>query len=141
MNHHNLLLTAADTLFFRDGRPFTMGEDTYAEGGTFPPSPSVLFGALCSAFTSENPNIWQNLTIKGFCLKSSNDKHQWFPLPKDIVVTKKKNVEKLKLIDKPEFANYTDELSLILAKESNEKVEESNFFLHQRFNLFLHREI
>jgi CRISPR-associated protein Cmr3 len=36
-----------DTLFFRAGKPFTAGEDTYAEI-VFPPYPSVLYGAIRS---------------------------------------------------------------------------------------------
>lgn len=42
-------LEAIDTLFFRDGKPFTMGEDNFASG-IFPPAPSVLYGALRSAY-------------------------------------------------------------------------------------------
>lgn len=46
-------LEALDTLFFRDGKPFTMGEDNTAEG-TFPPSPSVIYGALRTAYIAQN---------------------------------------------------------------------------------------
>ncbi len=46
-------LEALDTLFFRDGKPFSMGEDTFAEG-TFPPSPSVIYGALRTAYIAQN---------------------------------------------------------------------------------------
>jgi len=38
-----------DTLFFRDGKPFTMGEDAQGES-LFPPAPSVLYGALRTAY-------------------------------------------------------------------------------------------
>lgn len=44
---------ALDTLFFRDGKPFTMGEDNFAEGA-FPPSPSVIYGALRTAYIAQN---------------------------------------------------------------------------------------
>lgn len=46
-------LEALDTLFFRDGKPFSMGEETFAEG-TFPPSPSVIYGALRTAYIAQN---------------------------------------------------------------------------------------
>lgn len=36
-----------DTLFFRDGKPFTMGAETWAEP-IFPPNPSTLYGAIRS---------------------------------------------------------------------------------------------
>jgi CRISPR-associated protein Cmr3 len=48
-----LQIQAVDTLFFRDGKPFTMGEDSVAEG-MFPPMPSVLYGALRSAYFADN---------------------------------------------------------------------------------------
>lgn len=38
-------ISALDTLFFRDGKPFSMGEDSWADG-VFPPYPSVLYGTL-----------------------------------------------------------------------------------------------
>lgn len=41
----NIRISALDTLFFRDGKPFSMGEDSWADG-VFPPYPSVLYGAL-----------------------------------------------------------------------------------------------
>ena len=40
-----------DTLFFRNGKPFTMGEETWADA-VFPPYPSVVYGALRSAYFS-----------------------------------------------------------------------------------------
>ena len=46
-------LEALDTLFFRDGKPFTMGEDNFAEGA-FPPSPSVIYGALRTAYIAQH---------------------------------------------------------------------------------------
>lgn len=46
-----LQLDPLDTLFFRDGRPFSMGEETYAEG-LFPPAPATVLGALRSLWIS-----------------------------------------------------------------------------------------
>lgn len=42
-----------DTLFFKDGKPFYMGEETWADGLNLP-NPSVVHGALKSAYYSEN---------------------------------------------------------------------------------------
>ena len=63
-----------DTLFFRDGKPFTMGEDSWASG-IVPPYPSVIYGALRSAYFSNHitelkkATKWDdptmNLKIKG----------------------------------------------------------------------------
>lgn len=48
-------ITPMDTLFFRDGKPFNLGEETWADG-IFPPAPSVYYGALRSVFFAENMN-------------------------------------------------------------------------------------
>lgn len=42
-----------DTLFFRDGKPFSMGDNDWADG-IFPPHPSVFYGALRSAYIGKN---------------------------------------------------------------------------------------
>lgn len=47
-------LEALDTLFFRDGRPFTMGDDTWASS-YFPPFPSVIYGAIRSLYFADHP--------------------------------------------------------------------------------------
>ena len=47
-------IDALDTLFFRDGKPFSLGEETWAEG-VFPPNPGVLYGALRSMYFAQNP--------------------------------------------------------------------------------------
>lgn len=44
-----LQLSALDPLFFRNGRPFASGEESFAEG-VFPPLPSTVRGALRSAW-------------------------------------------------------------------------------------------
>jgi CRISPR-associated protein Cmr3 len=44
-----------DPLFFRDGRPFTMGEDDWTTSA-FPPSPGVIYGALRSIYFSHHPD-------------------------------------------------------------------------------------
>lgn len=46
-----LLLRPLDTLFFRDGKPFSMGEESWADG-VFPPYPSVIYGALRTWYIS-----------------------------------------------------------------------------------------
>ena len=94
----NLQINAADTLFFRDGRPFNMGEDTYAQG-IFPPPPSVLYGALRTAYMAANLSgeklsvlitKTEQLTITGIFLRAS-DGHTYLPMPKDLYVKKDAN--------------------------------------------------
>lgn len=47
-----LQIEALDPLFFRDGRPFALGEESHA-GGIFPPLPSTVRGALRSIWISQ----------------------------------------------------------------------------------------
>ncbi|HMO41106.1 MAG TPA: type III-B CRISPR module-associated protein Cmr3 [Saprospiraceae bacterium] len=96
---YSLQINAADTLFFRDGRPFNMGEDTYAQG-IFPPPPSVLYGALRTAYmaadTTGQPlsaliTATGALTIHNLFLKSDKD-ILYAPLPADLFVDKDGNI-------------------------------------------------
>ncbi len=94
-----------DTLFFRDGKPFSMGKETWADG-IFPPSPSTIYGALRSKYFSENIEKFQELeknkkldkegdptkklTIKNYVLEIENN--LFFPLPLDLIEKKYKHV-------------------------------------------------
>jgi len=99
-----LSLKPADTFFFRDGKPFSRGEQTEAEG-IFPPMPSTVFGALRTAFISEKGwNVFENnglkdaigtkesyddasLRLRGVFL-GNEDIGALFPLPMDLVQEK-----------------------------------------------------
>jgi CRISPR-associated protein Cmr3 len=109
-----LRIDALDTLFFRNGKPFTSGEDVWANA-QFPPLPSVLYGALHSAFLAELIRTWQKtpttktLTIKAMALQKEDDK-LLFPAPLDYVKIKgrKKDTGKgllLKERIEPELSN------------------------------------
>lgn len=84
-----------DTLFFRDGRPFTMGDDSWANG-VFPPYPSVIYGALRSIYFSEHiselknacsaNDPTRNLKIRGIYFIEGNN--IYLPLPHDCVQSK-----------------------------------------------------
>ena len=51
-----LELLPLDPLFFRDGKPFTMGDDANA-GSIFPPPPSAVYGGLRSAYIAHNGGL------------------------------------------------------------------------------------
>jgi len=53
MIKQTIQITPLDTVFFKDGKPFSMGDDTWASG-VFPPYPSVIYGAIRSAFLAQN---------------------------------------------------------------------------------------
>ncbi|HHW01215.1 MAG TPA: type III-B CRISPR module-associated protein Cmr3 [Thermoanaerobacterales bacterium] len=94
-------IEALDTLFFRDGKPFTMGSETWANG-IFPPPPSVIYGALRSAYFAENigelpkaktkEDPTANLKIKGMFLSIGGS--IYYPLPLDCVKEKNNSEDK-----------------------------------------------
>ncbi len=88
-----------DTLFFRDGKPFTMGEQTEGSG-IFPPFPSTVYGAIRTAYIAENGGLKKFLDgemrseigtdkEKGaFRIRNifiSNNDDRLFPAPRDLV--------------------------------------------------------
>jgi len=52
-NTLTLQIEPLDTLFFRDGKPFSMGDDSWADG-IFPPAPSVIYGAVRTWILANN---------------------------------------------------------------------------------------
>jgi len=97
-----IVLDAFDTLFFRDGKPFSMGEDTWAVG-MFPPSPSVISGALRTGYfahhierlsdaaTGADPTA--QLCVTGICYKLVPDNNYYYPAPLDIAEPIDKSVK------------------------------------------------
>lgn len=49
-------ITPLDTLFFRDGRPFTSGDENWAYN-IFPPLPSTVYGAMRTAYIAERGGL------------------------------------------------------------------------------------
>jgi CRISPR-associated protein Cmr3 len=102
-------IKALDTLFFRDGKPFTMAEETWANS-LFPHfSPSVLLGALRSSYGAENRidyltinKATKSLSIKNFGLLCNNK--FTFSLPLDLIGYEG-STEKLELIDNLSSSN------------------------------------
>ncbi len=84
-----------DTLFFRDGKPFSMGDEVWASG-LFPPPPSVIYGALRTAYFAEHPeeitkaneenDPTQNLVIKMLSVAIGDT--MYFPVGQDLLVKK-----------------------------------------------------
>ena len=120
-----------DTLFFRDGKPFRMGEDTWSNS-IFPPSPSVIYGALRGAYfathidelkkANREDDPTKDLEIKGIYLKINDE--FYFPMPMDCV--KQKDSQKSEGFislptSKKEFVSNYPKLDKILI--SNNKVE------------------
>lgn len=93
-----------DTLFFRDGRPFTMGEDDWAVS-VFPPSPGVIYGALRSLYfsyhteelslaqTDADPTVSLRITAMYWLMGPPGSQYPYFPLPLDLVRRKNSRQE------------------------------------------------
>lgn len=131
-----LELIAIDTLFFRDGKPFSMGEETWANG-IFPPFPSALQGTLRSiwfadnlpdlarANTAEDPTA--NLDIQGYLPALNGAAH--FPIPQDLYAKKREDNNKAYLLKCHELPKDDSFLSdypfdCILQTAETTKVEE-----------------
>ncbi len=138
-----------DTFFFRDGKPFEMGDEAWADG-IFPPSPSVIYGALRSlwisqqegGFTEENISNSKELRINGIFLELYNqtdanekekEKGNWklyYPVPKDFVELngrfKKDNTKGILELEKfVGISNYT--FQHIATKKTNKKLQIENY--------------
>mgnify|MGYP001129150404 CR=1 FL=1 len=137
-----------DTLFFRDGKPFTMGAETWAEV-VFPPYPSTVYGAIRSWLIFEKGSLNDfkngtfenelgtpfkrgNLKIKGPIIGKDNT--LYFPVPKDMLVVgktkdKDKKLYKLNFNKGIEFFISDYSLENILLNKSEYELEEADGFV------------
>jgi len=148
-----------DTLFFRDGKPFTMGSETWAEP-IFPPYPSTVYGAIWTWLIFERGGLKEfedgkykdelgriikneksnfkeikkgSLTIKGpfICL----DNNIYFPLPFDLLQKKgapkseKNNLFYIDCINKLEIFISDYSLERILINKGDYELDECDEFL------------
>lgn len=82
-----------DPLFFRMGRPFNSGEDSWANTSLFP-NPSVLWGAICSLCMAEGTPLEElegSLKIEKIYLYNDEDKKALIPAPLDLSEDEKGN--------------------------------------------------
>jgi len=124
---------AIDTLFFKDGKPFTMGEEVWANS-MFPPPPSVIYGALRSHYfglhpaeiskanTEDDPT--KNLVINFFGIAVNDE--AMFPTPLDLLFRKdalpgENNLLKTELVGFNGVSNYAYKYHL--RSGQNEKVD------------------
>lgn len=96
----NIGINALDTLFFRDGKPFSMGEESWADG-IFPPYPSVLYGALRTWYImNKEARINQELLDESGEIVLRGVMYQllgniYLPLPMDFVEPKGKMADQM----------------------------------------------
>lgn len=100
-----LKITTNDTLFFRSGRPFSMGDETWADF-VFPPYPSTVLGAIRTFL------IFQRGTLKDFLEGKYKDKDIGTPHDKGTI-----KIYGLFLYDETETIYFSPPLDLVEQKE------------------------
>ena len=87
-----LQIDPLDTVFFRDAKPFYKGAENYASG-VFPPAPSVIYGAMRTAFFARyipkgpgKGDPTADFRLRGLYLQCNGE--PFFPLPRDCVQIK-----------------------------------------------------
>ncbi len=126
-------LEAIDTLFFRDGKPFGNSDDNWAESLNFP-SLSVIYGAIRSAYFSQNnldfslsntdKDVTKNLKINGVYFYDTNKQKLIFKIPQDLYIYN----EKLKFFDLKENFSTSNNLDFIFEAEDDD-IEKRDVFI------------
>jgi len=128
-----ILIKPFDTLFFRDGKPFDMGSETFANSNIFL-NPLTLHGALVTTYMSQHnlnfqkyaEDVSNNLKIKFISLRDENS--LLFPVPSDLakdVEKENKNIDQLKLLemtDKRIYTNIKIDEKLFISEGEVEKI-------------------
>ena len=128
-----------DTLFFRDGRPFTMGGETWANQ-IFPPYPTTVYGAIRSwlvfeygglksfsqgDFKDDLGDLYQkgSLSIDGPIL--ALDDLLYFPIPQDMLILKneEKKIFRMDVVNNPSILISKESLDYIFINKSKEDLE------------------
>lgn len=134
-------LTPFDTLFFRTGRPFAGGEDSWADV-IFPPSPSTLYGAIRSFMIFKRGNLKDfydckykddlgtpdskgSFRVTGYFLFTNE---VLFKSPKDLVL-EDKELKPLKFCRRPSLFTSNYDLEHILIWQKKEIVDEPQGWL------------
>lgn len=111
-------IKATDPLFFRTGKPFNMGEDSWTDSSLLP-NPSVIWGAIFSSMMAQNKELRERvlnkkdinpedyLSIKTIYLYNEETNTVLLPAPLDLFIDEKGDVVCERYIDK--FNNNENE--------------------------------
>jgi CRISPR-associated protein Cmr3 len=133
-------LQPLDTVFFRDGKPFSQGEETWGDSTVFPPPPSVFYGALRSLYFSQHPDEFAKLhqgfdrttalRLTAVYLENRNEQVFYVPTPRDIVMYNKgKKFAFLQLAECMQTSNDRTHYLLVPPQDQVGKAEEPYKFL------------
>lgn len=145
----DLIIRPVDVWLFRDGRPFSAGEDHDARS-IFPPTPFTLQGAIrtrvlidkglnptnFARLRQPDPEIgygdnFGSLTLSGPMLAYKKEDGEWerlIPMPADLIKTDKALI-RLKPQKLPFNTNVPDKLELLWSKERKGKEKEKGGWL------------
>lgn len=130
-----MLIKPTDTLFFRGGKPFTAGVDSWSDS-SFLPNPSVIWGAMFSVLYNENKinktkdkdgktNVSdkerRRLEIKNIYLYNEKQTTVLIPAPLDIFVDSDNNKYISKYKDVEFLSNYP--LKVVSEIDTDEEVK------------------
>jgi len=144
-----------DTLFFRDGKPFSMGDQSTAFG-IFPPYPSTIFGAIRTGVIAQNQGFSHFLAgkmapeigtiedssasfkLKGVFLYNSADDYLYLPAPLDLFTEDKKKGKRTEIKELPPFLTNLDYDRFPFAVDVEKAESVQNFYLlHTDFSAYL----
>lgn len=134
MTKKTIHIEAIDTLFFRDGKPFSMGDDVWADG-IFPPLPSVIYGAMRSAYmfqkgiTDPKQVIADTKDFKINNIYLLVNGTPYFTMPLDLVKFKDKDeneAKKIYFLKREPLNTGSNEKKEILYAPLRKKVDELN---------------
>jgi len=145
-----------DTLFFRDGKPFSMGDQSTAFG-IFPPYPGTIFGAIRTGFISQNQGFAHFLDgkladeigtpeesssaafkLKGVFLYNSTGDYLYLPAPLDLFTEDNKKAKRTEIKELPPFLTnlYYDRFPFAIEMEKAQRVN-GYYVLHTSFSAYL----
>lgn len=146
MAKQTLHIEAIDTLFFRDGKPFSMGDEVWADA-IFPPLPSVIYGALRSALmfqkgysAEETINNTKNFKIHNIYLLAGNEASEYspvFPFPYDLIKYKRQSPLFLALTNDTLSSSSFEKIFQAPKKDKAEDVHGKSFLERQYFRNYL----
>ena len=134
-----ILINPFDTLFFRDGKPFSLGEETITNTILLP-YPSTIYGAILSAYISQNnislteetlKNLEKKLKIIQIALYDEIAEHLLYPVPYDLVYEKEENYSDLYPLSLLNNVSSNIYFFKIPVFYKNQNVENFNGFVYQ----------
>lgn len=136
-------IDAIDTLFFKDGKPFNMGDESWADG-IFPPPMSVITGALRTAWFSYHPDEinkaggdgdpTDGLKVTGMAVMIGSQ--VYYPAPLDMVLDRTQKMKRLEPLQLAELKGITSSaLKKTLTFPRDGKIETAQGLLVESMSL------